>query len=967
MKDRILNNLHSFGNMEVESDMRVQIAEELGLSESDIAKASTRHLKNILRHYSYFSVSTIDKFYNRIVRFYADELELPADFQIEMDSNYIIDGGIEKMVRKIESDNVLKMALINFAGDQIEEDRSWNFERTLRDFAKNLYREESYIHFESLKSYSSSDLSEMRIRWSKEIEVRRQAIGKLAEQFVATIQSKGIELNNFNGRLRSGIGAYFSKLNEGIVKLPGDSVHKHITEGTLYTKTTPENVKTAIDELSNVIASSVEKSVHLIQEYTLLKNLRRNLNGLILLNELRRSIEAFKQEKNILHISQFNALLADIVRKEDAPHIYERSGVRYNHFLIDEFQDTSQLQWLNLLPLVGNSLSDGKLNVVVGDGKQAIYRFRNGDVLQFVSLPKLPAASREVQSNFDDQFEPRFLEGNYRSSATLVEFNNDLFKHLRVSLSKTYAGIYEKLEQTPQSSYDDGFVSMYVVNETRNDPAYEIQMRLLKEDLQGCLEDGYQLEDCTILIRNKTQADLVASSLSDAGIPCLTEESFKVENHPGTQLLIHFLYSMQYPNEFFYKMGILGWYLKNQNRSGEFLNEIEDLRACSLQELLDGLAIDLNVESLKQQTIYNTLVQVAIAFELNTEEPAVATLLNFVFKSEPYLDSDLRKFLDEYESRKDKLFIPSGGSSGVRIMTIHKSKGLEFPIVFLPCLQSDDMTGKDFSWIELDRQKYGLPKMIMPYSHLNNTSLAHIYQEAKEATKMDHLNLLYVAFTRAESRIYGYTHLQSTGKLLQSGLEQMTLTRNETSEYIHYQAGQAVAVISSTPTQASEYLTTLGEAYELDFQEIKGDPFLQDWNVHPRARGEGMHMLLSSIRSQEEIDPKLDRLTRDYRSIVDSEGMRALLKKMFEHRELQTFFKKDVLVEREIMDKGILRPDRHYIRGDKVGILDFKTGSPLDKDIEQVKRYQRAFTKMGYQLDDCYLYYFEGDELKLVN
>ena len=446
MKQRIINSLKeisdfsSFSGSIAVKFMLPELEKETGLDRNSISENAGKVLELILHNYSDFAICTIDSFVHRIIRSFAFDLHLPLNFEVEVDTDDLIAKVIDILISNVGTDEKLTRMLINFTQSKTDDEKSWHIENDLTEIAKILTKEDGQIHIEKLKKLNLDDFSQINRQVNTIIRRFENTLTDYAKDADNLIKSKGIPHQAFY-RGSSGICKYFEYLvNKRFDKvLPNSYVIKTIEEDKWYSGKANTNEKAAIDEIKENIRLAYERITEYIDKhypkYVILNEIRKNLYPVAVLNEIEKVMDDYKSENNIVLISEFNKRIADIVLSEPVPFIYERLGEKYKHFLIDEFQDTSVLQWLNLLPLIDNSLSEGNFNMVVGDGKQAIYRWRSGEVEQFAKLPKIykkkddPVLIQREQS-LERNYQPEVLEHNYRSKAEIVNFNNDFFAEI---------------------------------------------------------------------------------------------------------------------------------------------------------------------------------------------------------------------------------------------------------------------------------------------------------------------------------------------------------------------------------------------------------------------------------------------------------------------------------------------------------------------------------------------------------
>lgn len=396
MKHRILSSLTDIADFENKPErvavkfMLPELIKETNLNKNDIALNAKKCLQLILHNYSDFGVSTIDSFVHKIIKTFAHDMHLPLNFEVEMDTDEMITKVVDILISNVGTDKALTDVLVNFTRLKTEGDKSWHIERDLAGISKELLTDEGQVHIDRLKELSLSDFAEIRKKLESSVHVFESKISDLGKKAFDLILGKSLDATAFYQGTR-GIFNYFKNLAiRKFDKLePNNYVKKTMEEDKWTSGKASASDFAAIDSIkAELIAKFREIEVLLEKEYPdyLVRNeVLKNLYPLALLNEIEKVLEEYKEDNEIVHISEFNKRIAEIVLKEPVPFIYERMGERYKHFMLDEFQDTSVLQWLNILPLLENSLAEDNFNMLVGDGKQAIYRWRGGEVEQFSS------------------------------------------------------------------------------------------------------------------------------------------------------------------------------------------------------------------------------------------------------------------------------------------------------------------------------------------------------------------------------------------------------------------------------------------------------------------------------------------------------------------------------------------------------------------------------------------------------
>jgi len=393
MKERIIENLEAFSNPSIitnPNSIFLLIQEELNITKEILVQRASKTLKYILHNYAFFDVATIDKFNHRLLRIFAHDLKLPMNFEVALDTELLLDEAIDQLIFKAGSDEKLTQMLIDFALEKADDDKSWDIALDLKKVGLLLLNENHAKQLSQLKERSLEDFSKLNDVLRKEVKKQEDVLQKAAKEVLDLIGINELEFNDFT---RGTLPKHFEKITSGnFDKLYENKLYENLKEGKVYTKSLSLDKATKIDALIPTLLQSylsLKKGVYYLK---FLQNFYKNNIPLSLLNAIQAELETIKTDQNLLLISEFNSIISNVIANEPAPFIYERLGEKYKHYFIDEFQDTSEMQWNNLIPLISNALDGETLTgkrgslLIVGDAKQAIYRWRGGKAEQFISL-----------------------------------------------------------------------------------------------------------------------------------------------------------------------------------------------------------------------------------------------------------------------------------------------------------------------------------------------------------------------------------------------------------------------------------------------------------------------------------------------------------------------------------------------------------------------------------------------------
>lgn len=768
MKERIVTYLSALaGNptsrRDVES-MRQAIMTESGLSEQEITFRSKNTLQALIHNYGEFSILTIDKFVHRMVRSFASDLGMAPDFEVEIDQSRLVDMVTSALLDKVGQDEGITELLLAFAETQTENDNSWNIEPSLADFAKELSSEDFFLNAANLDQLDYKDALGLIKKLNKEVAHFESNIIAIGKQSVDILTENGLDYNDLVYGA-GGIHSFFLKLTSPETLYDEDVLGKRATKyldgDKIHSKTAlnPELVDSLLPQFNKLKDDYLRHSSKL-KEVKFKKILSVELFGLVLINELKQLFAKVKEEENVQTLSDFNQILTEKFIAEQTPFIYEKLGNKYQHILIDEFQDTSALQWLNLKPLVENSLASGKENLIVGDAKQSIYRFRGSEPDQFIGLP---AVGGQSQLLFESSYEKQVLDTNYRSAQNIIRFNNRFFKELCTQiLSEDQQSVYEDLHQETFSK-ESGEVRVHLIEKAYKDEKTEAYFDAMLQRIKALeIDNKNALGETCMLFRSNKNASQFASLLLEQGIDVISEESLLIDNSAQAKLVIATLYAAKNFQDPFYLQSWLAKLFQFSVVKGNHHLAAKRLKEEKLD--FDGvcklLTLPLKLSEIEQGDSFHRVFKLCTLFKMKADNPFVAQLLDF---SLGYEQSNLylkQTFLDYYESQKEKLSVRlQDGGNAVRIMTIHKSKGLEFKHVFvyLPEVSSTKPT-KKFGWLHDSEIVPELKDYLLPITKFKGTPFENIYEDELTKSKLDELNAIYVAFTRAGSSLDVFTN-----------------------------------------------------------------------------------------------------------------------------------------------------------------------------------------------------------------
>ncbi|MEX1189824.1 MAG: UvrD-helicase domain-containing protein, partial [Bacteroidia bacterium] len=556
MKERVIKNLRELSAGTSKDDLADDLCSSLQISKDSLSQRAKSCLSAILHQYADFSIGTIDSFMHRVVKTFAYDLKLPVNFNVELDTEVVLRMAIDQVMEKIGTDASITKALIGFTEAKTEEEKSMRIEDELFAAAADLLDEESAVLINKLQHLSIDDFLEIRQKLVTKANALVDLLQKIGTECQEIIDKVGLEQNDFYYG-KSGVGKLISNLNQFSIgdTLELNSYHlKALDEDIWYSAKTDSVIIQKIDSVSANLSKLLNEARILwnqeSSDYILSNEILKSIYSVALLNEVSMAIDTIRDEEFIVHISEFNKRVSEIVFNEPAPFVFERLGERYQHFLIDEFQDTSVMQWQNLIPLVNNGLASNHTSIIVGDGKQAIYRFRGGEVEQFAQIPEpypdtLIPIQIERYTLLKHFYQLVYLDTNWRSKLEIVNFNNDFYETLINSITPNiikdvYTGHAQKASIGKEGGYVEfRFTDSDFIKEERE----EFHLTNCEEIIRDHIDNkGYRYQDIALLTRNNKQGTLLAGHLINCGIPVISNESLLVKNAPEVRMMLAWMH-----------------------------------------------------------------------------------------------------------------------------------------------------------------------------------------------------------------------------------------------------------------------------------------------------------------------------------------------------------------------------------------------------------------------------------------
>ena len=1034
MKERILSQLYGIATSLKSSDGYLkEIMKTSDKSVDEIRRAADTALKNIIHDYSRFRIETIDSFFQSVMRNLARELELGANMTIELNNGDVLSDAVDSMIEKLDRMSPTLYWLLEYIEERIADDKRWNVSSEIKDFGRNIF-DEAYIEKGVTLREKLKD-TKFIPQYRKKLQEKRESIldtmKGFNEHFQEILKANGLNPTDLKNGAR-GIGSYFNKIASG--KLSNDvrnSTVEKCLEGAenWTTKTSPykSTIISLADQVLIQILNDAESTR--MSSNKVLNSCDMSLRYLNNLQLLMR-IDSEVREQNLNHnrflLSDTNALLHSIIREGDASFVYEKIGTTIDTVMIDEFQDTSRMQWENFHLLLEESLAQKEGSMIVGDIKQSIYRWRNGDWKILAGLDK----DRSFRLN------SKTLDTNWRSEANIIAFNNDIFTSACKVLNERYKAdegedctqlldAYSDVRQKTSKDTKEGYIKLSFLKNSEEHPYADTTMELLAEEVDSLVKKDIRVNDIAILVRKNKSIPAIADYF-DKNTPyrVVSDEAFRLDASLAVCMLIDGLRYISEPTDRIACARLAVAYQK------EILKKDVDYNTVLLNSVEDYLPAEFRLlqPELNLMPLYELLEKLFVIFRMDMIEEQDAYLCAFYDAVTEYMQnnsSELTSFLTYWSETLYARTIPSGEISGIRILSIHKSKGLEYHTVLLPFCnwKMENETFNHMLWCkinEADADKEPFCELdLTPVNYSSAMAESYFsdsYREERLQLWVDNLNLLYVAFTRACKNLIVWCkdeQKDTVSKLLRESIDcmkEIKMTCNmpeldeedeenkeENDEPIVYEYGEICISSEKKKSDSTNRLVAIPEVVnikiesletEIDFKQsnrsadfIRGD---EDEEENLRSQyirqGQLLHTLFASIDTREDLPSAIERLL--FEGVIESaekaEEIRKVAERALNLEEVKDWYSGEWTLYNECSiiyndeyndEQGKMqtrRPDRVMMKDDEVVVVDFKFGKKKPEYSTQVREYMFLLSEMGYADIKGYIWYVYSGELENV-
>ncbi len=1006
MRARVLEKLAALSDLKHKEQPLIDfLCAELGISTDTLKQRSATMLNAMLHNYADIAICTIDSFTHQVIRGFAYELKLSMNIEIEMDTDALMTQVVELLLDEIEDENGsedierknLSKALIEFASSKMDEERGWKIEKELIDFSKNLLRDDTFMHRESLENTSIPALLELQKELYVFIKQFESNVDEITLKAISLIEQNGLTDDNFYYK-KNGMFGYFKNVyskGSSYGNTKGSTIHwKTVEEDKWHSGSPNPNLEGIKDQLKTYFLQLVELYSNDYKEVALAQLIAKNIFPFMLLQAVNRTLQAYKQENDLMLIGEFQHKVFSEVKEQPIPVIYERVGSKYDNIMIDEFQDTSVMQWHNLLPLIDNAISNMSECLIVGDAKQAIYRFRGGEVKQFSMLPEIYGSDKdwvlkEREINLlNHQPSLENLEFNFRSRENIIAFNNKFYGFAQTLSELKDKATYLNHEQKNGSKKQGGNVFIAFVEKTKKGDEQSEMLDAVLQKVNDALQRGYSQKDIAVLVeKNKTGAS-VASHLIAKGFNVVSRESLFIAEAPSVQLVECALMHLHRSDDLIVRAELL--FLLREKFA---LNiDVVDIPVHgSRKEFEEKISAVIGAEfasyQLLQLRLFDLLNRLNALFKINIgTDPFMQFFLDEVLLYSQKFTGNIQHFLEWWDGEKEKKSIIYPETlDAVNIMTVHKSKGLEFPVVILPDAQYSTLSKFKHAWVEIDKPyAKGINEFLLPVEKsLEQTSLSEVYEREQDDMFLEKLNLLYVATTRPTNLLYIICEKLSDSK------QKDNAPINSMNMLLH----RFIETEQPEKLNENEYCFFDDETAKLDEQQ-KPQPGIFETGENIQASGDSalkvrvnkrifwrrallydieygnlLHELLSRVKYASELETAFENFVLSEKlTEALSQRLKSDAVAVIHHPELKRYFEPEynVFNETGLTYNGELRYADRVVQSksdNSICIIDYKTGDENAENLKQLKEYKTAFEQLNFPLADAVLFYTQSKKI----
>ena len=1016
MKERIMSHLYGIWKGLPDSNNYLErVTEELNMDSEEVRRRAGMALAHLIHDFDRFRVETIDKFFQRVLRNLSHELGLPANLKVGLNDAQVEELAVDQMIERLSDGDRELGWILDYISRQMSDNKNWNVTKNIKRFGMNIFKD---VYKEKRSEINSMAGDDARFEsFIKEMyKIRNDFEKQMAEyepKFMRILADNGMVIDDIHKHLRG----FYKKLSD-----------KKLEKGELWTKTCEEALtdntkwitktlarerpelltvaKDYLDPLFQEVHDAYEKD---IADYCTANLALEQINQLRLLSAIEKRVSEVNANANRFLLSDTQQLLAQFIKDSDSPFIYEKTGTQINHIMIDEFQDTSTVQWGNFLVLLRDcmsranpDISDVAQNLIVGDVKQSIYRWRSGDWQLLNNIEK---------SFGKEQMTVEPLRNNYRSAKNIIRFNNAFFDVAirnetdnerevsgdnAVQMEKAYSDVEQMI---PDGNDEGGEVNIMLLSKD------DFEQRMLDkvvETVDYLMEHGARQKDIAILLRGNKEITKIAEKFMQArpDIHLVSDEAFRMDSSLAVNMIIETLTLLLHPEDLLTRAELAKQYQENIAKSPtDIASQICDADEEKINRLLPEAFVS-SFSTMLEMPITDLIEHIykVLGLERLSDQSAyVCAFYDAVCEFTEDYSPGIEALLQEWEDTFCKKTISSDGIDGIRILTIHKSKGLEFDNVIVP-FANWPLKASDMLWCATEKESFcQMPLIPVKYKkEMNDSHFAADYQYEHLQSTVDHMNMLYVAFTRAANNLYviGKNGNEGRSAIITQSLDEVTgmldgatLTEENGTKVFHYgtfrKSGEEKKKESSnifmqgtSKVHVDVKTFPVPVAFRqsnksLEFTLDEDDSAMQHTTYI--KRGNILHNVFSQIATKDDVKRILKEMEQDgiLYDEVSRDDLISSINKCLDNPVASEWFSGRWRTYRECTILETIdgkmkehRPDRVMTDGNSTIVVDYKFGTPKTTHVDQIHRYMRLLDDMGHQNIRGYLWYVDRNEIR---
>ena len=963
MKQRILEKLECFasGVQAAEQDnMFRELVKLCDILPNELHQRAKRAFLYTLHHFGQLNVSTIDRLTHQIIRTFARDFGLNARFDVVLDSKEFMSEVVERILSEAGQNKTLTKTLVDYVLQKADDLKSWDVTKEVTEVAQMFINEN---HMQPLTRLSEMPMDAFKAfdkKTDSQINTIKHPFKEKATAILMFFQQSDLIDDLFP---RQALPNMLRSVQQGQwTKTPLNITMQKSMETGVFLRANAKQYQASIDPITDDIISFLQSYNRYWRQVSLLELLRKNIVPLSLMQCIGHEASLLQEERNSQLLGFFNKYISDNIKDTPTPFIYERLGVRYKHFFVDEFQDTSELQWENLHPLFSHALEgeqrQGSL-VLVGDAKQSIYRWRGGNPEQFMRLTN-------KKGPFTIAPEVKNLPTNYRSEAEIVSFNNMFFtKAAQFLPKKQQQELYTTTCNQAAHTQTGGYITIDTIEGKIKDERVIAYQNAVIEKVNDCINHGFQKKDICVLVRKNEQASQIANALTEADIPIISSDALLISQSPAVQFLMHLVKLRLEPKSGISRYAVLERFaLQQLDPNAWTQQQLERPLTAVLVECTSG---KFDFRTFQKLTLYAALEYAVWAFSLTDKLTAhIQAFLDEVDKLHAKKEATTTALLAQWELKKESWTVsPPGEIDAVQIMTIHKAKGLAFPVVILPFSDTAFMSrNTTYAWYPLPKESYApFEEMLLPVNKRLNAmgdGAKNIYETYYSQAVMDTFNTLYVGMTRPVKELHLITQKGKTNDAPSNLADVIAQLFPELLER------SAVFGKREKPIKSGAQKSTIRTPWQFNVLHTTNTTAQTYKKSEEMQYGLLFHEIMAKIEVPQDIDNALSQSNaKTLLSPSKFTELKTQVKDLVGHKGLRSFFDpaNNVYCERPLLTETgeVIRPDRFVItKNNDVFLLDYKTGVHKKNHESQIDEYARALNKGTVKIKQKTLVYINS-------